>query len=183
MTFPNKIIRNSKTGQEIRFLQSGPETKGQLLHLQTTYQPHSREPAAHYHPYQTEDFKVLAGEINVRIGKEVKILKKGDGLHLPANTIHAKWNAAEQAAVVDWQIRPALNTATFFETTTGLANAGKTNAVGMPSIWQVALLATHFANVFRLAKPPFMLQRVVFGLLTPIAYLLGYRPTYPEYLD
>src|SRR3712207_2629864 len=128
MAFQNKTIRNPQTGQEIKFLLTGKETKGQLLHMQTTYQEHSKEPAAHYHPNQEEDFKVLEGELTVRVNAQVKILKKGDSLHIPCNTVHSMWNAAESKAVVDWQVRPALNTDYFFETTMGLASEGKTNA-------------------------------------------------------
>ncbi|QMU26704.1 cupin domain-containing protein [Adhaeribacter radiodurans] len=183
MAYPNKTIRHPKTGQEIQFLLTAKETNGQLLHMQTTYQAHSTEPPAHYHPNQEEDFRVLEGEIKVRINGQVKLLKQGEALHIPRNTIHTMWNATERPAVVDWQVRPALNTDHFFETHMGLANEGKTNEAGIPNIWQIALIARYFADVFRLAKPSFMVQRVLFALLTPIAYLLGYRPTYKKYLD
>ena len=183
MAFLNKTIRNPKTGQEITFLLTGKETNEQWLHMQTTYQVHSIEPAAHYHPNQDEDFWVLEGELTVRINGRVKILKKGNSLHIPRNTVHSMWNATGGKTVVDWQVRPALNTEYFFETTMGLANDGKTNAAGLPNLWQIALLVPYYSNVFRLAKPSFLVQRVFFGLLTPFAYLLGYRSTYRKYLD
>ncbi len=183
MAYQNKTIHNTKTGQSIQFLKTAKETKGALLEMESTYSPHSKEPAPHYHPYQTEDFVVLQGEVTVRINGDVKILKEGDNLHLPANTIHSMWNNTDQPAVVNWKVRPALNTEYLLETGVGLANDNKVNAQGKLPLLQGALTANKFSKVYRLAKPSFIIQKIVFTLLTPIAYLLGYRATYQKYLD
>jgi hypothetical protein len=42
------------------------------------------------------------------------------------------------------------------------------------------VFATEFSDVIVFRKPPRMVQRAIFGLLTPIARLRGYRATYPQ---
>ncbi|POY38982.1 cupin domain-containing protein [Solitalea longa] len=183
MAFKDKIIRNPKTRQDIKFLQLGSETNGKLLEMETTYNAKSKEPPAHYHPYQVEDFTVLSGELTVRIDGQLLVLKEGNSLHIPVNKVHSMWNNSNGKTIVNWKVQPAMNTDNLLETGIGLANNGKTNENGMPNILQIALMANKYSDVFRLSKPPFVVQKIVFILLTPFAYLLGYKPTYKEYLD
>lgn len=183
MAYANKTISNNVTGQTIRFIKTAKDTGGQLLEMESTYAAHSTEPAEHYHPHQVEDFTVMSGELTVRVGGQVKTLRQGDKLHIPQNVVHSMWNQSTENVVVNWQVRPAMDTEQFFETAMGLANDGKVNEKGMPPILQVVLMANRFSNVFRLTKPGPSVQKIVFTLLTPFAYLAGYRPTYRKYLD
>ena len=183
MATKNKFISNPKTRQEIRFLQTSGDTHGELLEMETTYQAHSLEPPHHFHPYQVEDFTVLSGQVSVRIDGQVQILKAGDTLHIPIGKSHSMWNASDYKAVVNWKVRPALQTEFMLETITGLAIDGKTNEQGRPNLLQVALLFIKFSNEFRLASPPVVVQRILFNILKPIALLLGYRDTYKKYFD
>ncbi len=183
MAFKNKIIRNAKTGQEIRFLLTGKDTEGKLLEMEATYTEHSEEPVGHYHPFQTEEFTVISGELTVRMGKQIRLLKAGDKFNIPANCVHAMWNNSGNTIIVDWKVWPAMNTEHLLEISTGLANDGKTNSKGMPNILLVALMMNKFSDVFRLSKPPFFLQKTMFTLLTPVAYILNYRISFDHYLD
>lgn len=183
MAFKHKIISNQKTGQDYKFIQTARDTNGKLLEMESTYHSHSKEPVAHYHPFQAEDFTVLSGQLNVRIDGQLKFLKQGDTLHIPAGKVHCMWNDTDGKTVVNWKVQPAMDTENLLETITGLASDGKTNDGGMPDILQAALIANKYSNVFRLSKPPFPVQKILFVILTPFAYLLGYRPTYKKYLD
>ena len=183
MAYPNKIISHPKTGQEIRFVRTAKDTGGQLLEMESRFQPHSKEPVPHYHPVQTEHFTALSGAIQVRLPDKVLVLKEGDTLCIPPNTVHSMWNPFDEKAVVRWEVTPALGTEHFLETGMGLARDGKTDEAGMPSLLQVALMASKYAGEFRLAKPPYWVQRVLFAVLSPLARLKGYRATYPQYLD
>ncbi|TKK70946.1 cupin domain-containing protein [Ilyomonas limi] len=183
MAYKHKIIRNVKTGQDICFLQTSKDTNGALLEMEAIFSANSKEPVAHYHPSQHEDFKVLAGQITVRINGELSVLRAGEQLHIAPNTVHAMWNDSDEKAVMNWQIRPALNFEYFFETLSGLAADDKTDANGRPGILQTALTASNFSNVFRIAKPAYAMQKIIFMLLTPFAYMTGYKPMYKQYLD
>ena len=106
MADTNQVLRNPKTGQSIRFVSTGRDTAGQLLHMEATYRAYSTEPAAHCHPHQVEDFTVLAGELTVQIHGQRRTLRPGDTLHLPQNTVHSMWNASDAETRLDWQVRP-----------------------------------------------------------------------------
>jgi quercetin dioxygenase-like cupin family protein len=183
MAYKNKIIRNPITGQSIRFLQTAKETGGRLLEMETTYEARSSEPVAHYHPHQQEEFRVLQGEVTVKIDGKLKVLKAGDKLHVDRNVVHSMWNQSDSKAVMNWKVSPALDTEYFFENTMGLATDGKTNARGLPRLLQVVVFARRFSHVFRLAKPSYPVQRILFTLLAPLAYLKGLKPMYQKYLD
>ena len=183
MAYKNKIIRNVKTGQDICFLQTSKDTNGALLEMEAIFSAHSKEPVAHYHPCQEEDFTILAGVLTVKINGLVKELKTGDRLHIAPNEIHAMWNNSDEKSMVNWKVSPANSTEYFIETLTGLAADNKTDENGKPRMLQVALTANKFSNVFRMASPSYAVQKAVFKLLTPFAYLAGYKPTYNKYLD
>jgi quercetin dioxygenase-like cupin family protein len=183
MAIKNKFIFNPKTKQEIRFIQTSRETEGRLLEMETIYNMRSPEPPPHYHPRQYEDFKVVEGELSVRIDGQLKVLRSGETLHIPSNKVHSMWNNTDGRTVVNWKIQPALNTEYLLETAMGLAMEGKVNKRGMPGLLQVVLIANKFAGVFRLSKPPYAVQRFLFAALTPFALLFGFRPTYARFID
>lgn len=151
--------------------------------MEATYHAGSKEPPAHYHPQQEEDFLVLSGELTVKITGETRVLQAGDSLHIPAGQSHAMWNNRAGITVVNWKVRPAMDTDKLLETIAGLAADGKTNKDGMPGILQVSLMANKYAREFRLSGPPFFLQKIVFILLSPLAYLAGYRADYKKYSE
>ena len=155
MAFKNKIILNPKTRNEIKFLQTSKDTDGKLLEMESTYFSHSKEPPPHYHPYQEEDFTVLSGEISIRINGRINILKQRESIHIPANTVHSMWNNSDNKTIVNWKVRPAMETEIMLETLIGLAKDGKTNEAGVPGLLQISLTANKYSNVLRLSKPPF----------------------------
>lgn len=183
MAYIGKEIYNPKNGQRIKFIRTAKETDGALLEMETTYNPQSSEPVAHYHPFQNEDFTVVSGELTVRINGALKVLNPGDRLHIGKNEIHSMWNASLKETVVYWKVQPAMETEYFLETVTGLAFDGRTNQKGIPNILQLALTAGKYSNVFRLSKPPFALQQLLFWVLKPFAYGFGFRPMYKKYID
>lgn len=183
MAYPSKVVTNPITGQSIKFIQTSRDTQGLLLEMESTYQAHSTEPMPHFHPQQEEYFKVLSGSVSVRLNGELKILNAGEALNIPPNHIHSMWNPSEEKAVVNWQVQPALDTEYFLEMGMGLAQAGKVKADGMPNLLQSVVLVTRFKNVYRLAKPGPIAQKIVFSILAPFARLMGYRAIYREYLD
>src|SRR5262249_8307361 len=62
------------------------------------------------------------------------------------------------------------------------AQDGKVNRRGMPNLLQLAVFAREFADVIQFTRPPRLVQRLLFGLLSIPARLLGYRGSYPQYL-
>jgi quercetin dioxygenase-like cupin family protein len=183
MAYRGKEIQNPITKQRILFLQTGKDTAGRLLEMKASFEPHSLEPALHYHPFQEEDFTVLEGELTVKMAAQTIILKQGDTLHIAPGIDHAMWNDTGKKTVVNWQVRPAMNSEHLLENAAGLAKDGKVNKNGMPGILQVALMANKYSKVFRLSKPAFAVQKILFMILSPFAFLVGLQADYEEYLD
>jgi quercetin dioxygenase-like cupin family protein len=183
MAHKNKQLVNPVTRMDIRFIQTASDTGGELLEMESTFNGETIEPPPHYHPFQAEEFKILEGAIHTNIDGKFRVYKKGESIQLPAGTVHSMWNASDEKAILNWKVKPAMNTENFIETVAGLAKDGKTNKKGRPGILQVALLTSHFDNVFRLARPSKAIQRIVFGVLTPIAKLAGYKAVYKKYID
>ena len=174
MAIKGKEIRNAKSGHRIKFIQTSADTQGSYLEMIATYERKSAEPPTHYHPYQEEFIEIIKGELAVRMNGEIEVLGPGHQLYIAKNTSHAVWNHTDKETIMRWKVVPALETERFLETVTGLANKGKQGSNGKLPFLQVALLANRFAKVFRMARPPFIVQRVIFLFLTPFAYLLGH---------
>lgn len=183
MAYKGKLMMNSITGHQYKFIQTSGDTEGKLLEMEVTYKAHLKEPPPHYHPQQSEEFTILSGQLVVRMKGKTRSYKPGERFLVPANEVHSMWNESAQPATVNWKVTPALNSEQLFETTTGLANDGKTNTDGLPSLLQLAVTLPYFSNVFRTVKPPYGIQRIVFTLLGPIARLKGYQPYYKKYIN
>ena len=179
----NTTITNPRTGQTYHFLQTAKSSNGKMLEIESVFAPGSKEPPAHYHPAQSEEFTVLKGELTIKLGKEIHVLKAGENLHLPAGTVHSMWNRSADHTIVNWKTRPALNSEDLFETFTGLANDQRTDANGKPGLLQIAVTLPYFSNVFRIVSPSPVVQRVLFTMLTPVGRLFGYRPVYRKYFS
>lgn len=182
MAYKEQVIYNPVTGQNIKFIHTSWDTHGQLLEMESTYTPKSKEPPAHYHPNQEEDFRVIYGKVKVRMDGKVTTFKGGESFHIPKGKVHSMWNESENKAILNWQVKPAMSTEFLLETTFALVNDGKANDKGMPKFLQLVLTANRFSNVLRLTKPPYAVQKILFTLLTPIAYCLGYRAYYQKYI-
>lgn len=172
-------LENPVSGQHLIVRNTAQDTGGELLEVEAVYtKPTPSRPPAHYHPRQEERFEVLYGRLNVLVGGQERTLEEGEVLTVAPGVPHEMW-AAEAEARVNWQTRPALKTEAFFETIWGLAKDGKVNDKGVPSLLRVALIAREYEDEFRLASPPWAVQRLLFGSLAPIGRLLGYRAEYP----
>lgn len=182
MAYKNKVVTNPVVGLTIKFLQTAQDTHGKLLEMEASYRPYSKEPPPHYHPHQEEDFEIIKGQMTVRLEGKILLLNENDTLHIPANTVHSMWNNSGSTTIINWKTQPALNTEYFLETATGLATDKKRRR-RMRSLLQRSLLANKYSKVFRLSTPPFLIQKIVFITLAPLAWLFGYRASYKRYLD
>jgi mannose-6-phosphate isomerase-like protein (cupin superfamily) len=64
------------------------ESTPDLLEVEATYGPVSREPPKHLHPSQDEHFEVLAGTIRTRIDGEERDLGASETIDIPRRTVH-----------------------------------------------------------------------------------------------
>lgn len=170
----------SQDGSRLTIRQSSADTGGALLEMEAVYPPNSPQPAYHYHPYQEEQFQVLQGTFRAKIGGVVHTYMPGETYTVPANTPHWMHNVSSEEGRLLWQVRPALRTQAFLETMWGLDADGKTNASGVPNLLQLAVTLHAFSDEFRASNPPYLVQRILFGVLAPLGRLRGYRATYAK---
>jgi mannose-6-phosphate isomerase-like protein (cupin superfamily) len=178
------FYENKVTGERGVVLRGDEDSGGQPALVHLTVQPHGAVAGEHMHPRGREAFRVISGRLGTRVDGVERILTAGEGAVAVPGTWHDFWNAGVEEAHVLVELSP-LDQATRFEqligTMFGLANAGKTNAEGMPNLLQLAMIGREFQDVSQFAKPPRAVQRVMFGLLGPIGRMRGYRGVYPEY--
>ena len=171
------IVHNPITGESIRFVETAADTDGERVVIEVLVEPNGFVAAAHVHPYQTEVFEILEGEVTFKAGGESIVASAGATVTVEPGTAHAFSNTGDVAARFRCEIRPALRFEQLIETMFALANDGKTNRKGMPNPLRLAVIANaHFDDV-RLPFPPAGMQKL--GLLAgaPLGRLLGYRPT------
>lgn len=180
MTHAAREIQNNGSSRLI-IRQSSADTQGELLEMEAVYPPTSVQPPSHYHPYQEEKFQVLQGAFRTTIAGVERTFLAGETFTVPANAPHWMHNVSDEQGRLLWQVRPALQSQAFLETMWGLAADGKTNADGVPNLLQLAVILRAYANEFRAASPPYLLQRILFSILAPIGQLLGYRARYDRH--
>ena len=180
MAVAGETLENPVSGQRIVFRKTADETGGELLEVEAVYtKPTPSRPPVHYHPRQRERFEVLSGRLEVLVDGERRTLVEGEVLTVQPGTPHSMW-AEETGVRVNWQTRPAMKTGAFFETLWGLARDGETSERGTPNLLQMAAIAREYADEFRLASPPWPVQRALFAALAPAGRLLGYETRRPE---
>jgi len=171
-------LKNPVTGEVLRFVKAAADTGGEYVLVEVVVEPNGAVAAAHVHPYQTETFEILEGEVTFKAGKETIVATAGDIVRIDPGTPHKFWNEGETDARFRTEIRPALQFESLIETMFGLASDGKTNRKGMPNPLRLAVVAKAHFDVVRLPFPPAWMQRMGLVLGAPLGRLVGYKATY-----
>jgi len=174
------VLEHPVTGEKIIVLQTARDTGGELFQMDLYGRPGAFVAAAHIHPQQSEYFKVLSGTVRGRIAGKELVKIAGEEFLIPAGTPHVWWNGGEDELHMRIEVRPALRTENFFASFFGLAQDGKVNRkTGLPNLVQTAMSLRAYRNEIILARPPRLVQTLLFGALAPIGKLLGYKGEYP----
>jgi quercetin dioxygenase-like cupin family protein len=173
------MIENPVIGDRVVFRQTTVETAGALLEFDMFVRPGAAGPPEHVHPHSEERFEVLRGTLRARVAGVERTVSAGEALTVSAGTLHTWWNVGAEEVAVRVQLTPAGRMEMFLETIYALAAAGRTNRKGVPHFLQLAVFAPAYFDTNHIVRPPMAIQRVVFGVVAPLARLLGYRPDYP----
>jgi quercetin dioxygenase-like cupin family protein len=180
MVTSGDVLEHPVTREKIVFRKTARDTAGELLQGDLYLQPGAFVAAAHIHPLQEERFEVISGTLRGRVAGKELASGPGEAVVVPSGTPHVWWNSADDELHVLVEFRPALRIESFFETFFGLAQDGKVNPkTGLPNPLQMALVMRVYRNELILARPPRLVQTLLFGLLAPIGRLLGYTAEYP----
>jgi quercetin dioxygenase-like cupin family protein len=175
-------IYNPVLQDRIVYRKTAQDTDGELLRLDLFVSPRGGNPL-HVHPLQEEYFKAVSGTLGVQVGEEHRWLGEGEEAVVPPGTPHRWWNDSDnEEAHAMAELRPALNSETFFETAYGLARDGKTDENGAYNLLQQAVTLTGInRGEIYLASPPVPVQKALLATLAPVGRLLGYKDHYPRY--
>jgi mannose-6-phosphate isomerase-like protein (cupin superfamily) len=176
-------IQNPVTGERVVVRVGTEDSGGELLVADVYVRPGGAVAGEHVHPAIEEYFTVVRGRVGFRLDGRETIAELSQCLQVPAGMAHDWWNVGEEEALVTVEIRPGGRFEEMIVNLFGFAQDGKTNSKGMPNLLQAALFAREFEDVLYFTKPPRAVQKVLFAVLAPIARLLGYRGSYPEYLE
>lgn len=176
------VFENPVTGERAVVRIGTEQTDGELLVADLYIRPGGAVMGEHVHPAIEERFTVLRGQVGFRLSGRTSTAEPGMTLVAPAGMPHDWWNAGAEEALVRVEVRPGARFAAFIANAFGLAQDGRVDRRGMPKLLQLALFAREFDDVIQFTRPPPVVQRILFGLLAPLARLLGYRGSYPKYL-
>src|SRR5262245_14343022 len=183
MTTTGDVIENPVTGERAVVRIGTVETAGAYGVIDLYVRPRGAVVGEHWHPAMDERFTVLRGRVDFRLNGNKQTAEPGSEIRVPAGVRHDWWNAGDEEALVRVEVRPAARFEALMLNLFGLAQDGKTNARGLPNLLQLALLVREFGDVIRFTRPPQVVQAVLFSVLAPLARLLGYQASYPEYLS
>jgi mannose-6-phosphate isomerase-like protein (cupin superfamily) len=147
------IIENPVIGEKIIFLDTSKKSNAARSLMEIFLSPKGGNPL-HYHKRFSETFDILEGELNVQIGKEIRILKTGDCATVPINTVHRFFNTSGRPVHFTCELVPASEG---FENVLrigcGLAQDGKAGKNGMPkNLRHMAILMNmgegYFVGIF-----------------------------------
>lgn len=183
--YENKITR------EYAVVLRGTEDRGDgpmIVHL--TARPGAAVVGEHVHPNLRERFTVVSGTLEAKVAGTLHRLGPGQSTVIEAGVAHDWWNPSDSEdahVLVELEDAPGaaagnldrfeLMIATLFS----LANDGKVDRKGRPSLLQAAVMAQEFADVIEFTRPSRAVQHVVVGFLAPLARFLGYEATYAGY--
>lgn len=162
-------ILNPRTGQRMRFLETGPE----LLRIETVNPPTGVAEPTHVHPRQETRAELRSGSLTFVVDGVTRRVGPGESITIPAGVPHHFVNDGDTDAVAIQEARPALRLAEFFEAYFDLAARGELDERGRPSLLRYAALGPRFADEMRVVSPAWPIQRVLFALLGPVARLRG----------
>jgi quercetin dioxygenase-like cupin family protein len=155
-----ETIENPVIGERVTFLTTARGSNGDKSVLEVLLSPKGGNPL-HYHKLFSETFKVLEGQLNVQVGKEIKILNEGETAFAPTNSVHRFFNTSGKPVRFICELNPASEG---FENVLriafGLSRDGQAASNGLPkSIWHMAVMMDmgegYFVGVFSVFEKVF----------------------------
>lgn len=179
-------LHNPATG-EIAHLVSA-DAEGRRIEVDLWLQPGAAVAGAHIHDHFVERFQVSRGEVGFQVAGSERTARASDGVvEVPAGTVHDWWNAGDGVAHVRVEVaatdaapgQPAARFVSMIEALWSLGALGRVNARGMPDALWLAAIAREYSDAIRFAKPPAIVQTMLFAPLAAIARRTGRDPLAP----
>jgi mannose-6-phosphate isomerase-like protein (cupin superfamily) len=170
-----QVIHNPATGETLTFVVTSADSAGSLLRFDVTAEPHKKGPPLHVHRAFHERHHLQSGRVCFTVRGREHVVEAPARFEIPRGAPHTFRVKGDEPArtVVDHE--PAGTYERFLEKMYALAAEGKTDEQGAPNLLQAAVVGREHLDDFSLARPPFLVQRILFAVLAPIGRLAGYR--------
>jgi mannose-6-phosphate isomerase-like protein (cupin superfamily) len=172
---PGQTIRNPATGETLTFVVTSGESGGRLLQVDVAAEPGKQGPPLHVHRAFVERYEIRSGRVAIALHGSTRVLAEGDRLEIPRGAAHTFRVEGDEPVRMVVDFEPAGTYESFLETMYGLAEEGKTDGQGRPSLLRMAVIGRAHLEDFALARPPYWVQKVLFAVLAPLGRLRGYR--------
>lgn len=173
----NEVIKNYATGDQIEFLETDNGTSGRISKFIMTLAPYSSwaKSPRHFHPFQTETFKVITGKLNLTVGDQNLILtEKNDKVVVEKFELHSFWNSTEEEVKFIAEIFPPVNIEKGLRLTYKLSSEGKINKRNIPyNPFYTLILMDYFDSYFNFI--PWKVQKFLFRSSANLARFFGYK--------
>jgi oxalate decarboxylase/phosphoglucose isomerase-like protein (cupin superfamily) len=179
-----KTYHNPATGDVMKVLQSSKGRKDGKFIIEVTLQPFADwAKVYHYHPNTTETFKVLQGELSMKLnGTQFSLKPENDKIIVPPRMGHCFWNNTDQAVTFQAEIYPAGTIEDALIATYNLGLKGKMDAKNVPKSLADKVLLFDMVDSVPVGFPEWLLKLTIKTFLT-IPLLQGRKRGLPEYVN
>ncbi|MDW5598241.1 cupin domain-containing protein [Conexibacter stalactiti] len=169
-----RTIENPATGERLKWLVTSEESGGELVRAELWIRPGGGAAGQHVHRDGDEHVQLLAGRMELRIGRARRLLCKGDRATVPAGLPHCWRNVGADELHVIAELHPPLQFEQLTETVFALAQAGETGRGGRLRLLDAAVLHARYGDQLQLVPAVLPLplarsQRLLLGALGPLA--------------
>jgi mannose-6-phosphate isomerase-like protein (cupin superfamily) len=162
------VLNNPVTRDVVTLHTPGPTAARDCLVFTTVLPAGAAGSPPHRHDRLTEVFEVLEGCVTFRVGKAEHVLGAGETVTVRPRTVHGFRNASAAPAVLRCTVAPGAEFEQFLRGMQAAAEAGRTNAAGLPR--DPRRLARLLLDAdFHFPGLPMTLQRALFRALAALA--------------
>jgi quercetin dioxygenase-like cupin family protein len=159
-------------GSVYEITRSTAETGGELLEMHFELPANGWAPGAHVHPELTEEYEVLGGALDVRVGDAWQTLAVGETASVAPGTVHTFRVGAEPVRVRNVH-RPALDFEPYVRRLCEAANKRHLGDLsGMRALLQIAVLVREYPKHSTAPSPAL---NAAVPALAAVGRALGYR--------
>lgn len=172
-----RTIENPATGERLKWLVSSAESGGELVRAELWVRPGGGARGQHLHRRSEERLQLLAGTMELRVGRSRRLLRAGDRATIPAGLPHGWRNAGPEELHLIVELDAPRQFEQLTEALCALARAGRTGRRGQPRLRDAARLHARYGDQLQLLPPALPLPLVTPHdvLLRTLAWLIPVR--------
>ena len=168
------------TGDSLELLETSAMTNGARVRARIVFAAQGGLAGAHIHLFQDESYEVLSGRLAYTLDGTKRIAQAGETVTLPRGVPHQHYAAGPEDAVVIMTMTPGLDFDYLLENVFGRGSEGKVPK-GFAHNIQAVVWRRKLKSNFTLPGIPVWVQDATAWIITPFAYLFGYRAVYKRF--